>query len=84
MSFLIYKLELRIRLFWIVKYLYSKSGKTLSCTACDMYTRGKRVIKLAAGDLMFFAPNKASKQKNVSIYIGTGKMIHSSSKGRFL
>jgi cell wall-associated NlpC family hydrolase len=66
----------------LVKYSYSKAGKSLPRTAREMYTRGSRVSKLAPGDLMFFAPNKASRPTHVSIYMGSGKMIHAaSSKG---
>jgi murein DD-endopeptidase len=67
----------------LVKYSYGKAGKTLPRTAADMYrTKGYKVSKLSTGDLMFFAPNKASKPTHVSIYMGNGKMIQAaSSKG---
>lgn len=68
----------------LVKYSFSKAGKSIQPrTAADMYSKaGKRVSKLAVGDLMFFAPNKASRPTHVSIYMGSGNMIHSaSSKG---
>lgn len=67
----------------LVKYSYGKAGKPLPRTAAQMfYTKGYRVHSLQAGDLMFFAPNKASKPTHVAIYIGAGKMIMaSSSKG---
>ncbi|MFP3727525.1 C40 family peptidase [Priestia filamentosa] len=61
----------------LVQYSYKSAGKTLPRTARDMYTKGTRVTKLAPGDLMFFAPSKASKPTHVAIYIGNGKMIHS-------
>ncbi|SFC25610.1 NlpC/P60 family protein [Bacillus sp. OV322] len=60
----------------LVKYSYNKVGKTLPRTASQMYRTGKRVSSLAPGDLMFFAPNKASNPTHVSIYMGSGKMIH--------
>ncbi|MED4204381.1 C40 family peptidase [Neobacillus mesonae] len=67
----------------LVKYSYGKAGKVLPRTASDMfYKQGKRVSSLQVGDLMFFAPNKASKPTHVAIYIGNGKMIQAaSSKG---
>jgi cell wall-associated NlpC family hydrolase len=64
----------------LVKYSYGKAGKTLPRTAAQMfYTKGYRVHSLHAGDLMFFAPNKASKPTHVAMYIGAGKMIMASS-----
>ncbi|RFU69365.1 NlpC/P60 family protein [Peribacillus saganii] len=66
----------------LVKYSYSKAGKTLPRTAAEMYKKGTRVSNLSPGDLMFFAPNKAARPTHVSIYMGSGKMIHAaSSKG---
>lgn len=67
----------------LVKYSFAKAGKTLPRTAADMfYSKGYRVSSLQVGDLMFFAPTKASKPTHVAIYIGAGKMIMaSSSKG---
>jgi cell wall-associated NlpC family hydrolase len=67
----------------LVKYSFGKAGVTLPRTASDMfYTKGYRVSSLQVGDLMFFAPTKASKPTHVAIYIGSGKMIMaSSSKG---
>jgi murein DD-endopeptidase len=64
----------------LVKYSYGKAGKVLPRTAADMfYTKGYRVRSLNVGDLMFFAPNKASRPTHVAIYIGAGKMIMASS-----
>ncbi|MBM7692466.1 cell wall-associated NlpC family hydrolase [Peribacillus deserti] len=63
----------------LVKYSYSKAGKTLPRTAAEMYGKGTRVSSLAMGDLMFYAPNKASRPTHVSIYMGSGKMIQSAS-----
>lgn len=67
----------------LVKYSFAKAGKTLPRTAADMYyTKGYRVSSLQVGDLMFFAPTKASRPTHVAIYMGAGKMIMaSSSKG---
>ena len=67
----------------LVKYSYGKAGRVLPRTAADMfYKKGYRVRSLNVGDLMFFAPNKASRPTHVAIYIGAGKMIMaSSSKG---
>jgi cell wall-associated NlpC family hydrolase len=67
----------------LVKYSFGKAGKALPRTAADMYyTKGYRVSSLRVGDLMFFAPNKASRPTHVAIYMGGGKMIMaSSSKG---
>jgi murein DD-endopeptidase len=67
----------------LVKYSYGKAGKVLPRTAAEMYyQKGYRVSSLKEGDLMFFAPNKASRPSHVAIYIGGGKMIQaSSSKG---
>lgn len=64
----------------LVKYSFGKAGKVLPRTAADMYyQKGYRVKDLKTGDLMFFAPNKASRPSHVAIYIGGGKMIQSSS-----
>ncbi|MGJ7912097.1 C40 family peptidase [Neobacillus sp. LXY-1] len=67
----------------LVKYSFGKAGINLPRTAADMfYTKGYRVGSLQTGDLMFFAPTKASKPSHVAIYVGEGKMIMaSSSKG---
>ncbi|WP_160722045.1 C40 family peptidase [Bacillus sp. USDA818B3_A] len=66
----------------LVKYSYGKAGKVLPRTSAEMYTKGTRVSTLQVGDLMFFAPNKASKPNHVAIYIGNGQMIQAaSSKG---
>ncbi|MCQ6281382.1 C40 family peptidase [Bacillus sp. EB600] len=64
----------------LVKYSYAKAGRTLNRTAAQMfYGNGYRVYALQPGDLMFFAPTKASSPTHVAIYIGSGKMIMSSS-----
>ncbi|CRK84103.1 C40 family peptidase [Neobacillus massiliamazoniensis] len=67
----------------LVKYSYGKAGKVLPHSAAQMYySNGYRVNSLQPGDLMFFAPNKASQPTHVAMYIGAGKMIMaSSSKG---
>ena len=67
----------------LVKYSYGKAGRTLYRTAAQMYYgNGYRVSSLKIGDLLFYAPSKASKPTHVAIYIGYGKMIMaSSSKG---
>ncbi|PLT28546.1 C40 family peptidase [Peribacillus deserti] len=63
----------------LVKYSFGKAGKALPRTAAEMYTKGTRVSTPATGDLMFFAPNKASRPTHVSIYVGGGNMIHAAS-----
>lgn len=64
----------------LVKYSYGKAGRILPHSAADMfYTKGYRVSALLPGDLMFFAPNMASKPTHVAMYIGSGKMIMASS-----
>ncbi|MFJ8259783.1 C40 family peptidase [Peribacillus asahii] len=63
----------------LVKYAYGKQGKTLPRTAAEMYKKGKKVSALKKGDLMFFAPNKASRPTHVAIYVGDNQFIHSSS-----
>lgn len=66
----------------LVKYSFKKAGKTVPRTAAELYKKGKKSKKLTRGDLMFYAPNKASKPTHVSIYMGKNQMIHSaSSKG---
>jgi murein DD-endopeptidase len=68
----------------LVKYSYAKAGKTLNRTAAQMfYGNGYRIHNyIQPGDLMFYAPTKASQPTHVAMYIGNGKMIMaSSSKG---
>jgi murein DD-endopeptidase len=67
----------------LVKYSFGKAGKVLPRTAADMfYTKGYRVSYLQPGDLLFYAPTKASRPTHVAMYLGAGKMIMaSSSKG---
>jgi murein DD-endopeptidase len=67
----------------LVKYSYGKAGITLNRTAAQMYYgNGYRPSNLQIGDLLFYAPTKASAPTHVAIYIGYGKMIMaSSSKG---
>ncbi|MFY4774411.1 C40 family peptidase [Metabacillus sp. RGM 3146] len=66
----------------LVRYSYAKAGKTLPRTAAEMYSKGTKVRSLSLGDLMFFAPNKASRPTHVAIYIGKGQMIQAAtSKG---
>lgn len=68
----------------LVKYSYAKAGRTLNRTAAQMfYGNGYRIYNyIQPGDLMFYAPTKASKPTHVAMYIGNGKMIMaSSSKG---
>lgn len=62
----------------LVKYSYGKAGKTLPRTAASMYSKGKRVSSksLHKGDLLFYAPYRASRPTHVSMYVGNGKMIH--------
>lgn len=68
----------------LIKYSYARAGITLNRTAAQMfYGNGYRIYSyIQPGDLMFFAPNNASKPTHVAMYIGNGKMIMaSSSKG---
>jgi murein DD-endopeptidase len=68
----------------LIKYSYASAGKTLNRTAAQMYYgNGYRIYNyIQPGDLMFYAPNKASSPTHVAMYIGNGKMIMaSSSKG---
>lgn len=67
----------------LVKYSFAKAGKVLPRTAADMfYTKGYPVSYLQPGDLLFYAPTKASRPTHVAMYLGAGKMIMaSSSKG---
>ncbi len=68
----------------LIKYSYAKAGRTLNRTAAQMfYGNGYRIYSyIQPGDLMFFAPTKASRPTHVAMYIGNGKMIMaSSSKG---
>lgn len=66
----------------LIKYSYAKAGKTLPRTSAEMYKKGTRIMhytSLKPGDLIFFAPNKASRPTHASVYMGSSKMIHSSS-----
>ena len=66
----------------LVKYSFGKQGKSLPRTAAAMYKEGKKVSEVSSlqkGDLLFFAPSKASKPTHVAIYVGDDKFIHSSS-----
>lgn len=63
----------------LVSYAFAEHGLDLPRTVATMYDEGKKVKKLKKGDLLFFAPNKASKPTHVAIYVGKNKFIHSSS-----
>lgn len=65
----------------LIKYSYARAGKSLNRTAATMfYGNGHRIYSyIQPGDLMFFAPTKASKPTHVAMYIGNGKMIMASS-----
>lgn len=68
----------------LIKYSYARAGKTLNRTAAQMfYGNGYRIYNyIQPGDLMFYAPTKASSPTHVAMYIGNGKMIMAaSSKG---
>lgn len=68
----------------LIKYSYARAGKTLNRTAAQMfYGNGYRIYNyIQPGDLMFYAPTKASSPTHVAMYIGNGQMIMaSSSKG---
>ncbi|PLT32882.1 peptidase P60 [Bacillus sp. V5-8f] len=66
----------------LIQYSFGKAGKSLPRTSADMYKKGTRIMhytSLKPGDLVFFAPNRASRPTHASIYMGSNKMIHSSS-----
>lgn len=69
----------------LVKYAFEKQNIELPRTAAEMYKEGDKVSSsedLEIGDLLFFAPSKASKPTHVAIYVGDNQFIHSStSKG---
>lgn len=66
----------------LIKYAYAKAGKTLPRTAAEMQKKGKTVTAYQSGDLLFYAPNKASKATHVGMYVSGGNVINaSSSKG---
>lgn len=61
-----------------VGYVYNQNGIRLAGSARAMYNTGRPVSKanLRAGDLVFF--NTTGKGvSHVSIYVGNGKMMHS-------
>ena len=65
-----------------VKYVYQKSGITLSRVAADQAKQGTQVSKtdLSPGDLVFFDTDGGHNYINhVGIYIGSGMFIHASS-----
>ncbi|EPZ39521.1 MULTISPECIES: C40 family peptidase [Anoxybacillus] len=67
-----------------VSYTYKKLGVSLPRSSEAMYGVGKPVSlnQLAPGDLLFFKTSKHKGISHVAIYIGHGRMVHStSSKG---
>ncbi|OSX54521.1 C40 family peptidase [Anoxybacillus ayderensis] len=67
-----------------VSYTYKKLGVSLPRSSEAMYGVGKPVSlnQLAPGDLLFFKTSKHKGISHVAIYIGNGRMVHStSSKG---
>jgi len=65
-----------------VKYVYAHFGVSLSRTSASQAKNGTKVNKadLEPGDLVFFDTDGGRNRINhVGIYIGNGKMIHSSS-----
>ncbi|MCM3668215.1 C40 family peptidase [Mesobacillus maritimus] len=60
-----------------ISYSYKKAGVTLPRTAAEMHTKGKKVSKLEPGDLVFYATSGGKKVTHVSMYIGNGQVIHS-------
>ncbi len=67
-----------------VSYTYKKLGVSLPRSSEAMYGVGKPVSlnQLASGDLLFFKTSKHKGISHVAIYIGHGRMVHStSSKG---
>ncbi len=66
----------------LVKYSYAKAGVTLPRTAAEMYKEGTKVSSFKTGDLLFFAPNRASKPTHVAMYVSKGNFIQAAtSKG---
>ena len=66
----------------LVYVSYRAAGKTLPRTAGEMALKGTTVSasSLRAGDLLFYNTGSTrGKVTHVAIYIGAGKMIHSSS-----
>ncbi|WP_442600846.1 C40 family peptidase [Paenibacillus sp. KN14-4R] len=64
-----------------VSYVFKKYGYDLPRTSSDMYSVGKSVSNLQAGDLVFFA--EGSRVSHVGIYIGDDKYINAvSGRGR--
>ncbi len=65
----------------LVTYAYNKVGVKLPRTSRDMSGYGQKVTKdsMKPGDLVFFHTGRSSRVNHVAMYIGNGKIVHSSS-----
>lgn len=65
----------------LVTYAYNKAGVKLPRTSRAMSSHGQAVSKsnLKPGDLVFFHTGRSSRVNHVAMYIGNGKIVHSSS-----
>lgn len=64
------------------KYVYGRKGVSLPRTAAEQYHAGHAVghKSMKPGDLVFFHTTR-SGISHVGMYVGSGKFVHSSSKG---
>ena len=65
----------------LVTYAYNKAGVKLPRTSRAMSSHGQAVSKgnMKPGDLVFFHTGRSSRVNHVAMYIGNGKIVHSSS-----
>lgn len=61
-----------------VRYVYASYGIDLPRVASDQARMGRRVTKLAPGDLVFFSGSMNGYITHVGIYIGNNSFIHAS------
>ena len=62
-----------------VYYVLKNTGKSITrSSAADYYQKAKKVTTPQVGDLVFFSGTYKKGISHVGIYIGDGKMIHSS------
>lgn len=64
-----------------VTYVYRKAGVKLPRTSREMSGHGQAVSKssMKPGDLVFFHTGRSRRVNHVAMYIGNGKIVHSSS-----